>query len=319
VVRELKTKLPAFSAAPAGATSSETAANLRSLGYLSGRSATKEKERYGPEDDPKSLVAIDTKIHDMIDLYQRGRGGDALELARALVRERPEMATGYEYLSFLLDRGGDTGGAVRTLREAERRGLLDERLRSRLGLLLADTGHAAEALAALEPLTKSENPDAWNAIGVARSGAGQTAAAIAAFEKALALDPKNAVACQNIGIALVKAEKFPEAVAAFDRAFAINERLPRAWNGKGVALERLGRHEEAVAAWKRAVDLDPGQLDALFNVGMVSAQRGDAATARIALRAFIERAPARSRADVAHAQQVLASLPPDGASRSRNP
>jgi arylsulfatase A-like enzyme/Flp pilus assembly protein TadD len=316
VVRELKAKLPAFSGAagPAEqASSAETAANLRNLGYLSGRSAG--KQRYGPEDDPKNLVAIDTKIHDMIDLYQRGRGGEALALARELVRERPEMATGYEYVSFLQDRGGDAAGAARTLQEADRRGLLDERLRSRLGLLLADTGRSAEALAVLEPLTKSSSPDAWNALGVARAGAGQTAAAVAAFEHALVLDPRNAVACQNIGIALVKSGNFAEALTAFDRAFALNDRLPRAWNGKGVALEELGRHAEAVAAWKRAVDLDPGQFDALFNIGVVSAQHGDAATARVALRAFIERAPPRSRGDVARARQILAGLPPEGVRR----
>ena len=129
------------------------------------------------------------------------------------------------------------------------------------------------------------------------------------------LDPRNAVACQNIGIALVKSGNFAGALTAFDRAFALNDRLPRAWNGKGVALEELGRHAEAVAAWKRAVDLDPGQFDALFNIGVVSAQHGDAATARVALRAFIERAPPRSRGDVARARQILAGLPPEGVRR----
>jgi tetratricopeptide (TPR) repeat protein len=179
--------------------------------------------------------------------------------------------------------------------------------------MLADTGRPAEGLKVLEPLTKSSNPDAWNAIGVARSGVGRTDEAVAAFERALSLDPKNAVACQNIGIALVQAGRFAEALAAFDRAFAVNDRLPRAWNGRGVALEELGRHAEAIAAWKRAVDLDPGQFDALFNIGVVSSRLGDAATARIALGAFIERAPkGHSGADIARARQILAGLPPPG-------
>ena len=311
VVRDLKARVDAARAASRTASeksSSETAANLRSLGYLGGRGAA--KEHFGPEDDPKNLVALDSRIHDMIDLYQRGRGAEAVALARKIVEERPDMSTGYEYLSFLQGQAGDDAAAIRTLEAADRRGLLDERLRGRLGLLLSGVGRTAEALRALEPLGKSSDPDAWNAIGVARAGAGRTSEAVEAFEHALRLDPRNAVACQNIGIALVQSGDFAGALAAFDRAFALNDRLPRAWNGRGVALERLGRHPEAVAAWKRAVELDPGQFDALFNIGVVSAEHGDAATARIALRAFLERAPAsRSPADVARARRILAGLP----------
>ncbi|MEP7131614.1 MAG: sulfatase-like hydrolase/transferase [Acidobacteriota bacterium] len=308
VLRSLKAKLTAFSAAAAGATSGETAARLRSLGYLSGRAAA--KENFGPEDDPKNLVAVDSQTHEMVDLYQRGRGPEAIALARQIVRERPGMATGYEYLSFLQGQSGDDPGAVKTLREAERRGLLDERLKSRLGLLLSDLGRSREAFAVLEPLSASANPDVANALGVARAGAGQTAAAVQAFERALRLDPRNAIAWQNIGITLVHAHDLQGALRAFDRAFALNSKLPRAWNGRAVALEELGRHAEAIQAWKKAVELDAGQFDALFNLGVVSAEHGDAATARVALRAFLERVPpSRAAEDAARARQILARLP----------
>src|SRR5207249_4050425 len=103
------------------------------------------------------------------------------------------------------------------------------------------------------------------------------------------------------------------ALEAFDRAFTINDRLPRAWNGRGVALEEAGRHEEAIQAWKRAVELDSGQLDALFNIGVVAGQRGDRPTARWALERFLARAPAAtSRADVVRARKMLAQLQTGG-------
>ncbi|MEP6768799.1 MAG: sulfatase-like hydrolase/transferase, partial [Acidobacteriota bacterium] len=310
VLRALKARLPAFSAAAAapGSSSAETAGKLRSLGYLSGRAAG--KDRFGPEDDPKNLVAIDSETHEMIDLYQRGHAAEAMALAQKIVRERPGMASGYEYLSFLQGQSGDDPAAVKTLREAERRGLLDERLKSRLGLLLSGIGRGREALAVLEPLSGSEDPDVANALGIARAGAGQTAPAIQSFEHALRLDPRNAVAWQNIGITLVHARDLQGALRAFDKAFALNERLPRAWNGRGVVLEELGRHAEAVAAWKRAVALDPGQLDALFNIGIVSAQQGDGPTARVALEQFVARVPAsRAPADVTRARGILSRLP----------
>ena len=308
VLRPLKARLPAFSAGLPGSSSGETAGKLRSLGYLSGRVAA--KARFGPEDDPKNLVAIDSQTHEMVDLYQRGHGPEAIALAERIVRERPGMASGYEYLSFLQGQAGDDPGAVTTLRQAEGRGLLDERLKSRLALLLSGLNRNKQALAVLEPLSASENPDVANALGIARAGAGQTAAAIQAFERALRIDPRNAIAWQNIGITLVHARDLQGALRAFDRAFGLNERLPRAWNGRAVALEELGRHAEAVQAWKRAVSLDAGQFDALFNLGVVSAEHGDAATAREALQAFLERVPpSRAAADTARARKILARLP----------
>ncbi|MEP6802440.1 MAG: sulfatase-like hydrolase/transferase [Acidobacteriota bacterium] len=309
VSRRLNASLPALAAAPKGSPSAETAVKLRNLGYLSGRADT--EKRFGPEDDPKNLVSVDSQTHEMVDLYQRGRGPEAMALAERLVRERPDMPSGYEYLSFLQGQAGDDPRAVATLREAERRGLLDERLKSRLGLTLSELGRGKEALAVLEPLSGSENPDVANALGIVRAGAGQTRAAIQAFELALRIDPRNAVAWQNIGITLLHSRDLQGALRAFERAFALNERLPRAWNGRAVALEELGRHVEAIEAWKRAVALDAGQFDALFNLGVVSAEQGDAGTARVALRSFLERLPpSRASGDAARARQILARLPP---------
>src|SRR5262249_37938720 len=54
----------------------ETAAHLLSLGYLT--SNDRAPARYGPEDDPKSLVGIDRELHEVIDRFSRGQLDEAV-------------------------------------------------------------------------------------------------------------------------------------------------------------------------------------------------------------------------------------------------
>lgn len=291
LARELKSRLDAMPrvAAAAAGESSETMARLRSLGYLSGSSPS--RAHYGPEDDPKNLVGLDRELQRVVQLYQARDLDRAIAGAREIVRRRPTMAMGYEYLSFLQGQSGHDDQAAQTLEAARRYGLLTESLASRLGLLYSARGKAREALGVLEPLRNSRNPDVLNALGIARATAGNVPEAIAAFRSAIAVDPGNAIAYQNIGLTDVQHDRPADALGAFDQAFALNDRLPRAWNGRGVALERLGRHEEALESWKRAVALDPEQFEALLNLGTVALERGNAPLGRDALRRFVATAP----------------------------
>jgi tetratricopeptide (TPR) repeat protein len=305
-VRALKAALPVPTpaAAPA-AESADTVARLRTLGYLSGSAAAKRS--YGPEDDPKKLVALDTDLQRVVRLYQQHKLEEAIALARDVVRRRPGMATGYEYLSYLQGQVGKDAQASATLEEAKRRGLLSESLSTRLGLLYSAQGKSREALAVLEPLSGSRNPDVLNALGIARATAGKVPEAIAAFQSALTADPGNPIAYQNIGLTYVQHDRPDEAIAAFQKAIALNDRLPRAWNGTGAALERLGRHAEALDCWQRAIALDPQQFDAMLNLGVVALEQGDAALGRKALERFIRTAPPGLFApDIARARKLLA-------------
>lgn len=159
VARRLEKLLPAPKSpgtsgpsAPGG----EEARRLLSLGYLSG--SARPAAAWTHENDPKSLVGLDAKIHRAIALYQGGRAGEAAAAAAAIVRERPAMAVGYELLSFLLDETGRRGEAVETLLRARRLGLASEPMQVRLALLLSEEGRPSEALGVLTPLSGSEDP-----------------------------------------------------------------------------------------------------------------------------------------------------------------
>ncbi len=288
--------------------SPEEAAQLRSLGYVSGTAAG--KKTYTAADDPKNLVAIDNKMHQVIDAYERRDLDRALALAREVVAARPQMPAGRELLAFVLQQRERIGEAIENLREAIRSGGQNESIRTQLGLLLTETGRVDEAVRILSPLAKGGDPDVLNAYGIALADQGRIDQANQQFQRVLQRDPNNAPALQNLGIVALRRDDVPSAQQFLSRALELNPRLPLALNAMGVVLVHQGDEVRAVESWKRAVDVDPRQYDALLNIGRVEGHLGHAAEARAALTLFIRTAPAeRYAADIAAARQALTVLP----------
>jgi tetratricopeptide (TPR) repeat protein len=79
-------------------------------------------------------------------------------------------------------------------------------------------------------------------------------------------DPNNSPeAWVQAGMAYDQAGRFAEALAAFDRALALNPNHVFAWDQRGLELSELGRYQEALAAHDRALALDPNYANAWYN------------------------------------------------------
>jgi arylsulfatase A-like enzyme/Flp pilus assembly protein TadD len=306
-VRRLKALLPSSTLAAAPRATSEEAHRLLALGYLSGSAG--HHGPYTEADDPKTLVALDAKIHRVIDLYQRGNRTAARGLAVEVLRERPSMSVGYDILSFLLQQDGRDAEAASVLQSAVRKGLASEEMRQKLALILCEQGRPADALEALKPFAQSDDPDTQNTIGIALTDLGRTEEALRVFEEVARKHPTNPIAYENMGITLLKSRDAAGALERLNRALAINEKLPRALNTKGVAQVELGDPAGAIASWSRAAELDPRQYDALLNLGIVAAQRGEMNVARDALRRFVATAPPALYAkDLQRARRMLKEM-----------
>jgi arylsulfatase A-like enzyme/tetratricopeptide (TPR) repeat protein len=287
--------------------SPEEEARLRSLGYVSGTASS--KGTYTPTDDPKNLVGLDNKMHDVIEAYERHDVARALVLAKEIVAERPDMAAGHELLAFVLQQSENVPAAIANLREAIGHGGETEGTRVQLGLLLTESGKAAEAVQILAPLATGNNPDALNAYGIALADEGKVDEATRQFNRVLQLDPNNAPALQNLGIVALRRDDVPAAQSYLNRALVLNPRLPLALNTLGVVYARQGDYGHAVQSWNSAVAIDPRQYDALFNAGLVEGRAGHVNESRAALNRFVASAPKdRYGADIATARQALQAL-----------
>jgi tetratricopeptide (TPR) repeat protein len=127
------------------------------------------------------------------------------------------------------------------------------------GLNLSVNGNYVDAVAAYDKAVfiNPGNADAWNNRGIALENLGRYSDAASSYDKAVTLKPGYADAWFNRGVAFRKMGRFADAVASYDKAVAINPSYVEAWLNRGVALDYLGRYEESIASYNKALALQP--------------------------------------------------------------
>ena len=115
---------------------------------------------------------------------------------------------------------------------------------------------------------------------------GSPAEAIAAYRRALSLDPAHADAHVNLGRLLHESGDAAAAEPHYAAALAARPGNATAAFNLGVALEDLERLPEALLAYEKAVELDPGNADAHFNAASLAERLGHPAEALRHLRTY---------------------------------
>ncbi len=293
----------------AGAVSEEERRALESLGYLSGGGPSNVPTEFTAADDPKNLVTLDDTLHKFIDAYRRGRLEQATELARSMVRLRPQMGLGHYHLAQVLLEAGNKREALRVLSDAYRNGTTTPSLLRQLGLSLAEAGRHQEALRVLEPLVESGDLDTLLAYAQAQAKAGQLEGARETLTDVLKRDDENAQAYEALALVAVQAGNWPLAQEQAQQAINLNENLALPWNYLGIARYNLNQRGPALEAWQRSLRLDPKDFDVLYNYAIVSAEAGRRNEAVRALERFVAEAPADLyAADQRRASELLVSL-----------
>ncbi|MBW8878731.1 MAG: sulfatase-like hydrolase/transferase [Acidobacteria bacterium] len=280
---------------PSGQARQEVAARLESLGYIIASART--RTHYGPEDDPKTLIGLDKKMHEVSDRLGKGQAEEAVRLAREVVAQRPSMAYGQAMLAHCLLESGHTQEALAAMLEARRRGAATGSLLRQLGLTLTEVGRTDEAIELLRPLAASGLPQSLNAYALALFKAGRLQESAATERQVLAADPGNSRAHQQLGLIEIRQRHWDQARVELQKAVQFNPRLPVAWNNLGVVLYELKQTDAALQAWQTAIDLQPNQWDTLWNLGTKAAQNGRPEQARAALERFVAGAPRKRYGD----------------------
>jgi protein O-mannosyl-transferase len=152
----------------------------------------------------------------------------------------------------------------------------NERAHYNLGVTLASSGRAAEAIThyqrALE--IKPDHELAHNNLGLALARGGQLDDAIAHYQKALEIKPDFAEAHYNLGLVLAKRGQADEAIAQYKQALEFKPDYAEAHNDLGIALAKRGRFEDAADHFFRAVQLKPDDAGIHNNLGIALASRG---------------------------------------------
>ncbi|MBN2345247.1 MAG: tetratricopeptide repeat protein, partial [Candidatus Aminicenantes bacterium] len=153
----------------------------------------------------------------------------------------------------------------------------DERLAGleRRARALVAENRLNEARDVLEEILKlaPERAGAHVDLGTIASRSGDFAGALGHFQEVVRLDPNHALAHCNMGIALfnlyrrdMDPVRLQRALESFDRAVGLDPRLGIAFDGRGAVLMALGENDRAAGDFARVIELDPGALNAHFNL-----------------------------------------------------
>jgi tetratricopeptide (TPR) repeat protein len=107
----------------------------------------------------------------------------------------------------------------------------------------------------------------WMSKGASLDSLGRREEALACYEKALALDPRDSLVWTNKGSALGSLGRRDEELTCYEAALALDPSATLAWVNKGSTLTDLGRHEEALTCYDAALALEPRYAGVWTNKG----------------------------------------------------
>ena len=173
-----------------------------------------------------------------------------------------------------LQRQGDTKAAIEKWRSIANiiEGIDDKRAARAwfsVGYLQGDEGEHELAVAAYDRAIRLDPTmaDAHNDRGNAKSRLGRNAEAISDYDTAILIAPEYALAYSNRGNAKRLLGQLEQAKGDLDTAIRLDPRHAPAYNNRGITQSMLGRHEDAINDYDKAIQLDPGLSEALNNRG----------------------------------------------------
>lgn len=148
-----------------------------------------------------------------------------------------------------------------------------------------------------------ESADSWFDIGfVADRDRQSFPTAIAAYERALAIDPDHVPSLINLGNIHYEVGEFARAREIYARACAVDADNPRTHFNLGNACDETGDLLGAARAYRRALALWPEYADAHFNLALVAEKLASRGIARHHWRRFLELEPESEWASAARAR-----------------
>ena len=149
---------------------------------------------------------------------------------------------------------------------------------------------AAEKAIALNP----ESAIAFNNWGFALKKKGDYDAAIEKYKKAIALDPESAIAFNNWGSALNKKGDYDAAIDKLNKATQLDAGFANPYSHRGDALRGKGELDSAIAQYEKAIELDPAYPRSYAGWGETLAEKRDLVGAIRMLRIAIGKGHRRS-------------------------
>jgi len=189
--------------------------------------ATRRQRQEAVQDVPMSVSAVAGEARDKVSAREAERGGEEIVMTE---RRRTDAIGRGDWNACTVDDP-------------------DHRLKNCKNLARSDTkkdrGGAAASIAQ----------------GISLAWVGDLDGAIAAFDRAIALAPRNASAFLNRGMAYQRKGDLDRAIADFDHAVRNEPGAARGYYNRSLALRAKGNERRARSDEQRAIEIDPGYAE----------------------------------------------------------
>lgn len=140
-----------------------------------------------------------------------------------------------------------------------------------LGVIAGDSGHPEAAIDLInQAIGLKKNVSAFHInLGNVFKTSGKEVEAIACYERALRLNPRDFVVLNNLGLSFHDQGDLEQAVMYFQRALALSPDTAEIHNNLGLALKNEGKLDKAMFHYNRAISLKPDYAEAHWNTGFV--------------------------------------------------
>jgi tetratricopeptide (TPR) repeat protein len=261
--------------------SAEASEKLRALGYVAYRSPVPAETLAVGLADPKTKVQEFNSILQAVDASKLGDFQRAHEILKQVQEKEPKLYL----IPFLLGeadlkQGNWASAASELQRSLELNPDFDQAMTA-LARALHQQGQRDAAKTWVEKALKlnPENLKGWYQLGWMNLQY-DPQAAIAAFQKALDIQPNFALARRDLGILLMQQQAYKQAANHLEKAAELGLSDPRLFNLLGIAYSRTNRFHAAIKVYRTALKADPKYAEAHLNLSYAYHKLNQTAAAR---------------------------------------
>jgi tetratricopeptide (TPR) repeat protein len=200
----------------------------------------------------------------------KDRDGAIADYTRA-IELKPDYARAYYNRAVLKKEKGDKAGAAADFKRARQ---LDPQLVSEESSADSIDHGIAKGNEKESPASAGTVEDFFNRAG-AKKAAGDLDGAIADYDRAIQLDPKDAAIYNNRGLAKQAKGDFNAAIADFNRGIELNPKDAVAYSNRGNTKRDKGDLDGAILDYNHSIRVNPKYAYAYYDRGLAKKQKSD--------------------------------------------